>query len=94
MLIAIYRMLSDGAHFKDLGPHFHDVQRRDRVVRRSVQRLEDLGYRVTIEAAQVRPFSGERSMGPLGDPNGGDKNGAGWSNLGTGRVSPSGRRLG
>jgi hypothetical protein len=52
MLLAIYRMLSDGAHFHDLGPHFHDEQRRERVVRRSVQRLQELGYRVTIEAAQ------------------------------------------
>ena len=51
MLLAIYRMLSDGAHFHDLGPHFHDEQRRERVVRRSVQRLQELGYRVTIEAA-------------------------------------------
>jgi transposase len=51
ILIAIYRMLKDGAHFHDLGPNFHDTQRRDRIVRRSVQRLENLGYRVTIEAA-------------------------------------------
>lgn len=51
MLVAIYHMLKDGEHFCDLGPHFHDEQRRDRVVRRSVQRLEELGYRVTIEAA-------------------------------------------
>ncbi|SRR6266542_1060002 len=51
MLIAIYHMLKDGEHFNDLGPHFHDEQRRERVVRRSMQRLEDLGYKVTIEAA-------------------------------------------
>lgn len=51
ILVAIYRILSDGAHFHDLGPHFHDEQRRERVVRRSVQRLQELGYRVTIEAA-------------------------------------------
>ena len=51
MLIAIYHMLKDGEHFRDLGPHFHDEQRRERVVRRSVQRLEGLGYKVTIEAA-------------------------------------------
>ena len=51
ILVAIYRMLSDGAHFHDLGPDFHDEQRRDPFVRRSVQRLQELGYRVTIEAA-------------------------------------------
>lgn len=51
ILVAIYRMISDGAHFHDLGPHFHDEQRKERVVRRSVQRLQELGYRVTIEAA-------------------------------------------
>ena len=51
MLVAIYHMLRNGEHFQDLGPHFHDEQRRERVVKRSVQRLEELGYRVTIEAA-------------------------------------------
>jgi len=51
MLVAIYHMLRNGEHFEDLGPHFHDEQHRDRVVRRTVQRLEELGYRVTIEAA-------------------------------------------
>ena len=55
MLIAIYRMLTDGAHFHDLGPHFHDKQRRERVVRRSVQRLQELGYRVTIEEIPTWP---------------------------------------
>ena len=51
MLVAIYHILKDGAHFHDLGAHFHDEQRRERFVRRSVQRLQELGYRVTIEAA-------------------------------------------
>ena len=51
MLIAIYHMLKDGEHFRDLGPHYHDEQRRERVVKRTVQRLEELGYKVTIEAA-------------------------------------------
>lgn len=51
MLVAIYHMLRNGEHFEDLGPHFHDEQHREKVVRRNVQRLEELGYKVTIEAA-------------------------------------------
>jgi hypothetical protein len=49
ILMAIYAMLSNGAYFVDLGPTHYDARRRDLIAKRSVRRLEELGYRVTIE---------------------------------------------
>jgi transposase len=49
ILMAIYAMLSDGAYFVDLGPNHYDARRRDLIAKRSVRRLEELGYKVTIE---------------------------------------------
>ncbi|HUZ88091.1 MAG TPA: hypothetical protein VNF26_14185 [Candidatus Baltobacterales bacterium] len=50
ILIAIYHMLRDGAHFVDLGPEHWDQRHKESVARRSIRRLEQLGYKVTIEA--------------------------------------------
>ncbi len=50
MLVAIYHMLSEGAHFVDLGPSHWDERHRESVAQRSLRRLEELGYKVTIEA--------------------------------------------
>lgn len=50
MLIAIYHMLRDGAHFVDLGPEHWDERHRESVAQRSIRRLEQLGYKVTVEA--------------------------------------------
>jgi transposase len=49
MLIAIYRMLQDGTHFEDLGPTHLEAKRRQAIALRSVKRLEELGFKVTIE---------------------------------------------
>lgn len=49
ILIAIYNMLRDGVHFEDLGGSHWDDNHRDAVARRSIQRLQQLGYRVTVE---------------------------------------------
>ena len=50
LLVAVYHLLKDGVVFQDLGPdHFHR-QSRDAVLRRSIHRLETLGYKVTVEA--------------------------------------------
>ena len=49
MLTAIYHMLRDGAHFEDLGPKHWDERHRQQVATRTVRRLEELGYKVTIE---------------------------------------------
>ena len=49
MLIAIYHMLRDGAHFVDLGPEHWDSRHRESVAQRSIRRLQQLGYKVTVE---------------------------------------------
>lgn len=51
ILIAIYRMLKDGTHFVDLGPNHLDEVRRHAVAARSIRRLEELGFKVTVEEA-------------------------------------------
>jgi transposase len=48
ILTAVYHMLRDGQRYKDLGfDHFQQTD-RDRIVRRSVTRLRQLGYVVSL----------------------------------------------
>ena len=49
ILMAIYRMLKDGAHYEDLGPPALDEKRRQAIALRQVRRLEELGFKMTIE---------------------------------------------
>ncbi|HKW72460.1 MAG TPA: hypothetical protein VJQ08_06510 [Candidatus Dormibacteraeota bacterium] len=49
ILVAIYRMLKDGTYFVDLGPYHLDEVRRHAVAARSIPRLEELGFKVTVE---------------------------------------------
>ena len=49
ILIAIYRMLKDGTYFVDLGPNHLDEVRRQAVAARSIRRLQELGYKITVE---------------------------------------------
>jgi transposase len=51
MLTAIYYMLDRGTQYTDLGDLHFDRRDANRVQHRLVQRLEGLGYRVTLEAA-------------------------------------------
>lgn len=51
ILIAIYHQLRDGTKFEDLGPSHWDEHHREAVARRSVERLQRLGYSVTIAEA-------------------------------------------
>ena len=51
LLIAIYYVLRDGSSYRDLGGDYFDQRNRYATVQRSVQRIERLGYRVTVEAA-------------------------------------------
>jgi len=44
-------MLSTGTLYEDLGATWFDERDRRAIVRRSVQRLEGLGYKVTLETA-------------------------------------------
>lgn len=51
LLVTIYYMLRNGTHYVDLGPDHFDELDRQAVVRRSVRRLEKLGYQVSIQPA-------------------------------------------
>jgi transposase len=49
LLVGIYHILKEGVVYQELGGQYFAARDRERVVRRSVQRLEDLGYQVTLE---------------------------------------------
>ena len=49
--MTIYHMLKNSTAYEDLGGNYYGERDRYRSVRRAVQRIERLGYRVTLEAA-------------------------------------------
>ena len=51
ILVIIYHLLKRGTTYEDLGPNYFDERDRQAVVRRSVRRIEQLGYTVTVGAA-------------------------------------------
>lgn len=51
LLVSIYHMVKDGTDYHDLGGQYFDERDRTEVVRRCVQRIEKLGYRVTVDLA-------------------------------------------
>ena len=51
LLVSIYYFLRDGSDYRDLGGNYFDQRSQFSTVRRSVQRIERLGYKVTLEAA-------------------------------------------
>jgi transposase len=51
ILITSYYLLKRRTTHQDLGANYFDEHDRQAVVRRSVRRIEQLGYRVTVEAA-------------------------------------------
>jgi len=48
ILTAVYHMLRDGQPYKDLGFDYFQPTDRERIVRRSVARLRQLGYVVSL----------------------------------------------
>ncbi len=46
-----YHLLTRGTPYEELGGNYFDERERQAVKRRLVQRLEDLGYEVTIQPA-------------------------------------------
>src|SRR2546428_640850 len=52
ILIIVYHVLSRGEVYHDLGVQYFDEGRRERLEHGLVRRLQDLGYKVTLEAAQ------------------------------------------
>jgi transposase len=55
VLVAIYHMLTRKEPYRELGAQYFDEHQRDHVQRRLVQRLERLGYAVTLEAIVTTP---------------------------------------
>lgn len=55
MLIAVYHMLTKREAYLDLGATYLDERNKTTVVKRTVRRLEQLGYQVTIEPTQPVP---------------------------------------
>jgi transposase len=51
-LVIVYHLLSRGEVYHDLGVQYFDEGRRDRLQNGLVRRLQDLGYKVTLEPAQ------------------------------------------
>jgi transposase len=49
LLTAVYHMLLSAKPYADLGFDYFDRSNQDRLVRRSVARLQQLGYRVSLE---------------------------------------------
>ena len=52
ILVMIYTMLKKGVTYQELGPDYFDKRNRQSTVRRAVQRIESLGYKVMLEAVQ------------------------------------------
>jgi len=50
LLTAVYHMIRDGTPYRDLGFAYLQQQDKDRVVRRTVARLKQLGFEVTLTA--------------------------------------------
>jgi hypothetical protein len=57
ILTVIYHMLRDNQPYRDPGPDFYDQQRRPEITRRLVERLQRLGYQVTLEEPLNPPES-------------------------------------
>lgn len=49
ILVIIYHMLKDSSSYRDLGVNHYDEINRQVTIKRSVKRLENLGFKVTIE---------------------------------------------
>lgn len=49
ILTIVYHMLKDNVPYQELGPDFFDQRRKTEIVKKSVQRLEALGYTVNLE---------------------------------------------
>jgi transposase len=48
VLVVVYHVLSTGQDFKDLGPNFYQARDPERAARRYTQRLQALGFDVTL----------------------------------------------
>jgi hypothetical protein len=51
ILVVVYHVLKDGTVYRDLGETYFDERSKEATIKRTVQRLERLGVKVTVEAA-------------------------------------------
>jgi len=51
LVIAYHILKEDGTVYQDLGPNYFDERSKEETTRRTVKRLERLGYKVTLEPA-------------------------------------------
>ena len=51
ILVTIYHLLSRGTEYQDLGVNYFDERHQQYTIRRAVNRIERLGYKVSVEAA-------------------------------------------
>ncbi len=51
ILVTLYTMLRNGTTYRDLGDNYFDERNQQATLRRSVHRIERLGYKVTLQEA-------------------------------------------
>lgn len=51
ILVIAYHLIAEGTVYQDRGANYYDERKKEAIARRTVKRLEKLGYKVTIEAA-------------------------------------------
>ncbi len=51
ILVTLYSLLRNGTTYRDLGGNYFDERNQQATLRRSVRRIERLGYKVVLEAA-------------------------------------------
>jgi transposase len=51
ILVIIYHLITRNTNYQDLGANHYDERQKDAAIHRAVRRIENLGYRVTLEAA-------------------------------------------
>ncbi len=52
ILVTLYHMLKKGTTYYELGPDYFEKRNTNATIRRAVQRIENLGFKVTLENAQ------------------------------------------
>jgi transposase len=57
IIVIIHNMLRSGTTYQDLGYLYFDRRDQEHTVRRAVQRLEKLGYKVSLQVASTSVFS-------------------------------------
>jgi transposase len=51
LLVITYYLIRDNTVYQDLGPNHYDQRSQKATINRAIRRIEQLGYRVTVEAA-------------------------------------------